>query len=187
MEQHGWSGPADLMDDGDADITIDWYLGSLTVRHLMPAPRDERPAFGRGLDQCAECGDLVQIPHVATCARGDLCTVCSAECKSAHEETHGYGACNACSDTECRPHQIESAALFGARAGIAETDRLTTLNARSESTYQEEPEHRHCAWNSCSRLFIPADRRYTYCGHPDCPATRVVPEHAQPSGTDIRA
>jgi hypothetical protein len=59
--------------------------------------------------------------------------------------------------------------------------------ARLEATYRKDSEYRHCAWGSCSRLFVPTARRYTYCGHPDCPATRVVPDHAQPAGTDIRA
>lgn len=37
----------------------------------------------------------------------------------------------------------------------------------------------HCAWSGCNRLFIPTTRRYSYCGRPECPATRVSPEYAQ--------
>lgn len=190
--------------------------------HRLATPYADRPAFGRSLNECAECGALVEIPHVAICARGDMCDVCSAECKMAHEETHGYGACEDCSETECAPHRAQSDAIFAARDAaandaanaarardtamlVAQEDAAYACRrfsdcptvactdddpysghspvalARLEATYRKDSESWHCAWSSCSRLFIPTDRRYTYCGHPDCPATRGVPEHAQPA------
>lgn len=41
----------------------------------------------------------------------------------------------------------------------------------------------HCAWSSCSRLFVKDRDGQSYCGHQECPATTQVPEHG-PSRTD---
>jgi hypothetical protein len=31
----------------------------------------------------------------------------------------------------------------------------------------------HCAWSSCSRLYVKTNPGHVYCGHQDCPATRL--------------
>jgi hypothetical protein len=67
--------------------------------------------------------------------------------------------------------------------GIAAPEEIRVIEAPRPAPGTRQ----HCAWFSCSRLFIKADRRYTYCGRPDCPATRQVPEYAQPANEALDA
>lgn len=87
--------------------------------HRLATSYDRRDTFGRDLHECAECGDLVEIPHIASCCIGDLCHVCSPACRDAHQATFDYGTrvCDACTTgVECTSHVNESSEVFAARA-----------------------------------------------------------------------
>ncbi len=100
------------------------------MTHRLPTPTDQREAFGLSLDECAECGALVHIPYVASCNVGDLCSVCSPECKTAHQDAYGLRDCADCQwNAECAAHVAESAAVFAARELVHGT---TSTRGRDE-------------------------------------------------------
>lgn len=35
----------------------------------------------------------------------------------------------------------------------------------------------HCAWSACSRLYVKTWGGQSYCGHAECPASRIAPEY----------
>src|SRR3954463_3152694 len=132
--------------------------------HRLATPYVDRPAFGRHLNECAACGALVEIPHVAICARGDMCDVCSAECKTAHEETHEYGACEDCSETECAPHRAQSDAIFAAPDAAA-NDAANAARARDTAALvaQEDAAYACRRFSDCPTVACTDDDLYS--GH----------------------
>jgi hypothetical protein len=68
-------------------------------------------------------------------------------------------------------------AQFTAQAETLTQRALDRLTTSQKAIVANTTVRHHCSWSSCSRLYTPDRPGHTYCGHQDCPATTVVPEH----------